>query len=222
MNTFTIKIIAILAMAIDHIGVFIFPQAVFLRALGRLSFPLFAWMIANGAKHTKDINAYLKRLFIFSLLSQIPYTIAFRSIDVSFAQLNIFFTLFLGLLGIKVIRDGKSNLVKIIAVLVYSATAQLIDSDYGMLGVLSIISFYIYFEDIKMMLLSQSAIYFGLLPILVLTKQVAFSMVSIIQPFALISLFFVAFYNGKPGPRVKYLFYVFYPLQYVIFYLLVP
>ncbi len=222
MNTFTIKIIAILAMAIDHIGVFIFPQAVFLRALGRLSFPLFAWMIANGAKHTKDINAYLKRLFIFSLLSQIPYTIAFRSIDVSFAQLNIVFTLFLGLLGIKVIRDGKSNLVKIIAVLVYSATAQLIDSDYGMLGVLSIISFYIYFEDIKMMLLSQSAIYFGLLPILVLTKQVAFSMVSIIQPFALISLFFVAFYNGKPGPRVKYLFYVFYPLQYVIFYLLVP
>src|SRR6266702_2418964 len=102
MNTFTIKVIAVGLMVIDHVGVFFFPDISLLRIIGRGAFPLFAWLIANGVYHTSNINNYLNRLLFFAVISQVPYLLANRQIDFFFTQYNVLFTLFLGLLTIKI------------------------------------------------------------------------------------------------------------------------
>ena len=94
MSSFKLKLVAITTMLIDHIGVIIFPNILWLRLLGRLAFPLFAFFITEGFRKTSDVKKYLQRLFILALVSQLPYWTAF-GID---AGLNIFFTLTLGLL----------------------------------------------------------------------------------------------------------------------------
>ena len=221
MSAFIIKMIAITAMVIDHIGFFLVPQEMLFRAVGRLAFPLFAWLVANGAKHTKNIDAYLTRLFVFALLSQIPYTLAHRSIGIQTCQLNVFFTLFLGLLSIKFIMAKKNRILTALVVLLCGATAQYIESDYGLMGILSIVFFYMFFDDFKMLMLAQIAVYIGVLYSLIALKLYDLNILTLIQPLALFSLFFVYNYNKKPGPKAKYLFYVFYPLQFLVFYLIV-
>src|SRR5258706_14601073 len=117
MSSFQIKLLAIIFMLIDHIGLYFFPQIILLRAIGRLSFPLFAWLIASGAIHTSSINFYLKRLFIFGCISQIPFILVNRFFNPNFWELNIFFTLFLGLLAIKFLKEKRNNSVSILIVL---------------------------------------------------------------------------------------------------------
>jgi len=220
MNAFAIKMIAIVTMIIDHVGVFLFPQVLIFRTIGRLSFPLFAWLIANGAKHTKDINLYLKRLFIFSLISQAPYFFALKAAGVASPGGNVLVTLFLGLLAIKVINEDRHNAVKVAVFVLCALAAQLIKSDYGVVGVLSIVSFYLFFDDLKRLVLTQCAIYIWVWYSLIALGQVDLNIITLMQPISVLSLIFVVFYNKKPGPKAKYLFYVFYPLQFLVFYLL--
>ncbi len=96
MSSFQLKMIAVITMLIDHIGAVIFPDIIVLRIIGRLAFPLFAFLITEGYRHTSNFNRYLGRLFIFAIISQYPFWLAF-GFD---AGLNIFSTLFLGLIAI--------------------------------------------------------------------------------------------------------------------------
>ncbi|SNX54090.1 TraX family protein [Thermoanaerobacterium sp. RBIITD] len=86
-----LKLIALLTMVIDHVGAVLYPNIIVLRMIGRISFPIFAYLLALGYKSTHDAKKYLKRLLLFGLLSEIPYILAFNS-----DNLNIFFTLALG------------------------------------------------------------------------------------------------------------------------------
>jgi heme O synthase-like polyprenyltransferase len=127
MDTFKLKILAITAMLIDHIGIIFFSGTnhywIYLacRSIGRLAFPIFAFLITEGFLHTKDIKKYLKRLFVFAVISEIPFDLAFYkynfkmdvlkdigsiSKDITYSNAvlnrlnqhqNVFFTLFLGL-----------------------------------------------------------------------------------------------------------------------------
>lgn len=99
MTQFHIKLLAAIFMVIDHIGVVFFPGDPAFRVVGRLSFPLFAWLLAQGEQHTQDIRRYLGRLLIMALISQPLYSLLFEV-----RQLNILVTLALGLV---VIRLGK-------------------------------------------------------------------------------------------------------------------
>ncbi len=220
MSAFTIKIIAILLMIVDHVGAFLFPQALLLRGIGRLSFPLFAWLIANGARHTKNINLYLGRLYIFALISQIPYVLAHTSANITSPGFNVLFTLFLGLVAIKFVKENGSKFAQAWVIIFCALAAQLIWSDYGLLGVLSIVFFYLFFDNFKLLLISQIIVYFVIWFLLIGMKVFCLNQVTALEPLALLSLVFVYSYNHKPGPRAKYLFYVFYPLQFVVFYLL--
>lgn len=206
MSVFTIKMIAIITMIIDHVGLFLVPEQAEFRIIGRLSFPLFAWLIANGARHTKNINLYLVRLFVFGLISQIPFSLPHQVVGVPHG-LNVLFTLFLGLLCIKIIKEDLNTALKMLLVVVFGLVAEMFQTDYGLIGVLSIVGFYLYFDDFKGMLVWQTVLW-------------VFLLFSPIQPLAILSLIFIYFYNGKPGPKAKYLFYIVYPLQFLIFYFL--
>ena len=88
-----LKVIAIVTMTIDHIYAILYPDVLFLHIIGRLSFPLFAYLIVLGIESTKKPKKYMMTLLSFALISQIPYFLAF---DIQpFERLNILFTLFL-------------------------------------------------------------------------------------------------------------------------------
>lgn len=218
MTAFAIKIIAITTMVIDHVGLFFFPDQIAFRVIGRFSFPLFAWLIANGARHTKNINAYLVRLFVFALISQFPFHFAHKLIIPDFFALNIFFTLFLGLVGIKIVRGGNKNFVKVTGVCLLALLAQVTLSDYGATGVLSIVFFYLFFDNFKLVLLSQTFAHLVVWCFFAFIKPGEVNFISFIQPLALYSLAIIPYYNGKQRPKAKYLFYVFYPAHFVVLY----
>ena len=85
-------------MTIDHIYVILYPDLTFLHIIGRLAFPLFAYLIALGIESTKKPKKYMVTLLSFAMISQIPYFLAFEIQP--FERLNILFTLFLGALTI--------------------------------------------------------------------------------------------------------------------------
>jgi len=106
-SAFTLKIIALVTMIIDHAGVVLFPQYFIFRVIGRVAFPLFVYLIAEGFRHTRNTNKFLIRLFAFAIISQPFYSWAIRGADfpsISFAtflsETNIFYTLFFGGLSI--------------------------------------------------------------------------------------------------------------------------
>lgn len=93
-----LKVIAIVTMTIDHIGDVLYPDTLFLHIIGRLAFPLFAYLIALGIESTKKPKKYMVTLLSFALISQIPYFLAFGIQP--FERLNILFSLFLGALTV--------------------------------------------------------------------------------------------------------------------------
>jgi TraX protein len=214
MNAFQIKIIAIIAMIIDHMGLFFFPQYFIFRIIGRLAFPLFCWLIANGAHHTKDIRKYLLRLYFFALASQVPYLLANRLIDQHFSGLNVLCTLFFGLMAIVFIQRTRNWVHWFFITVVFGAMAQLLQTDYGGFGVAVIVLFYVFYYNFKKLVIAQLVLFF--VPFILFPVYLS----GLFEPIGLLSLVFIRLYNNKPGPRAKYLFYIFYPLQYIIYYLL--
>ena len=169
MSTFILKLIACIAMLADHIGWFSYTGyedlGNILRAFGRISFPIFAYLIAFGFTKTHSKYHYLLRLIVVGFISELPYNYCFHNLPSKFSiatgqdiglQIlkslssfnNVYFTLALGLLSI-ILYDviiQKSNHLKLIALLpaaLLSITANIIGTDYGAYGALLIFLFYI-------------------------------------------------------------------------------
>jgi len=88
-----LKIIAIVTMVIDHVGNILYPDFLFLQIVGRVSFPIFAYLIVLGVESTKKPLKYMVTLLVFALISQFPYYLAFGIQP--FERLNILFSLLL-------------------------------------------------------------------------------------------------------------------------------
>lgn len=220
-NSFHIKLIAIVTMVIDHVGLFFFPQVTILRYIGRIAFPLFAWLIANGAHHTHDIKKYLARLFVLATVSQAPFIIANLHIGSSLFYLNVVFTLFFGLLAIYGIKNTTNKFLWLLILFGCSALANILHSDYGAMGVLSIVSFYIFFNNKLAMLVSQIVL-MAIIPWIVFTleqlRKIDLSLIyinSLSEIYGIIALLCIFLYNKKEGLKTKNFLYIFYPLQYI-------
>ena len=110
LDTDLLKLIAITAMLIDHIGGAFFPEVGVFRWIGRLAFPIFCYCLTVGLLYTRDVKKYLLRLGVFALISQPFYILAFHPVDQFAANLtnwNIFFTLFLSLLAMVGLKERK-------------------------------------------------------------------------------------------------------------------
>ena len=75
MSSFTLKILAIIFMTIDHIGFILFPKIDILRVIGRIAFPIFAFQVGISFENTKNKEKYILRMLIFTIISQIPFHI---------------------------------------------------------------------------------------------------------------------------------------------------
>lgn len=128
LTNYQIKILAALLMVIDHVGLVFFPQLVVLRFIGRLSFPLFAWLLTQGEAHTRNIWRYGIRLFVLGLISQPFYWLTFES-----NSFNILFTLLLGLVGLRVARSRP--VLEFPVWISCGFLAEAINVDYGLYGI---------------------------------------------------------------------------------------
>ena len=233
MTSFTIKMIAIATMIIDHAGA-VFDLNDITRLIGRIAFPLFVYLIAEGCKHTKSMEKYLIRLGMFAIISQIPFDLAFNDGDINFVSgTNIFYTLFLGVFCIflcyrklnhfpkhywltnrtlcDVFLQKVKYISKVQAILFVSATAlaaEWLGADYGSLGVLFIIAMYVAPTKVwKMSIMSVFMLLFYFASVGMLLAS-------------LIAVVVIAMSNNQQGfntKHLKWLFYIIYPVHLLLF-----
>lgn len=99
MSSFALRLIALVCMCIDHMGLALFPSASVFRCVGRLAFPLYCFLLAQGYAHTHDLRAYARRLLLLAFLSEIPFDMLIFGRIASGMEQNVVFSLLLGLLA---------------------------------------------------------------------------------------------------------------------------
>lgn len=102
-----LKIIALVTMFVDHLGMLYFPEEMAFRTIGRIAFPIFAYQVALGFKMTSSRVKYGLRLFSFACIAQIPYLWFNPEVQFEFGNLNVMFTFFFALLALQCFEQGK-------------------------------------------------------------------------------------------------------------------
>lgn len=212
MNVFSLKIIAILTMMIDHYGVIFYKGVDIYRIIGRIAFPIYCFLLVEGYFHTKDIKKYANRLFIFALISEIPFDWAFYG-EINFKHQNIFFTLLIGL-GTMYLLDNldKYKTKEIFVCFLAGIISMIVSVDYSIVGIIYILTFYYTRNYPKTIRLSRTALVLFVTNLLTLSFN---------QHFALLSLPILYLYNEELGPKNKVLqilFYIAYPLHLMVYY----
>lgn len=216
----TLKIIAMISMLVDHTGevllrsiltgeAYITAYKIMRLWIGRIAFPVFCFLLVEGFQRTGNRAKYAFRLFLFALISEIPFDLAFNGKIWDTGYQNVFFTLWIGLLMLTGMAELEKRCRNIwIAFLgkagIFLAAAfisELICCDYGAHGIIAIALLYLFRKN----KLEQ-----------IIAGCVAF-LWEVTAPLAFIP---VAFYNGKRGLKLKYVFYAFYPVHLLILHFL--
>lgn len=206
LDGFTLKIIALIAMVIDHVGAFLFPEYLILRIIGRIAFPIFAFLAVEGFFHTSDVKKYMMRLAAFAVISEIPFDLVTTGKVLEFEHQNVFFTLLLGVMLMYFYGQQLSQAARIGCTILLLLPGDIFRTDYGAWGVMMIFCFYIFREKMWAQILS-----------IALINVVAFGY---IQAFAVLALLPICLYNGERGKSMKYFFYAAYPLHLLAIYLI--
>ncbi len=226
-----IKWMAIITMVIDHIGAaFLEPMILngaasaealyrlswiymILRGVGRFAFPAFCFLLAEGFFYTGSRQKYLRNLLIFAVLSEVPFDLALRGNLLDFTQQNVFWTLAIGFAAVwiaeyfmqKSLSDRENGtpyyVVMVASVVIGAVLAELINADYGAVGVAAI--FIMYAMHNKPLMAALFA-------------WMMLSMLNWMEIFAFPFILAVMFYNKQRGRQNKYFFYVFYPAHLLI------
>lgn len=231
MSRNALKIIACISMLIDHIGYILLPEYIFLRYIGRLAMPIFAFFIGEGCLYTRDRKKYLFRIFSLGLVCQAFYVleyIIFKTGDPFY--LNILLTFSASVIICSCFlscfdengkhKIGKENLILglVVAFFVFICYLDKKDTiplhfDYGLGGILLPL-FAATTKERKKKLITFTA---GLI-LCVLSLNYRDDILTVC---ALSSLIPLAFYNGKPGKKnLTKAFYLFYPIHLGVLYLI--
>lgn len=224
--------IALGAMLLDHLWAMVVPGSQWMTYVGRIAFPIFAFQIAEGARHTSDFRRYALRLLAFALVSEIPFDLMYASTVFYPFHQNVMFTLLLGLLAVRGLdrarrkRTAGAAALGALGLLGAWLAGTIGMVDYGGMGVLTVAVFCV-FRDFPLARLGQTVC-------LVLLNMVFFKgeYVSLeilghavelqTQGFALLALIPIWLYGGekgRSGRALQYGSYVFYPLHMLVLYL---
>lgn len=252
LSVYKLKLIAIISMFIDHLASIVLTTVqssygqtessffwfqlliVLMRLVGRLAFPIFAYLIVNGFYHTSHRKKYVLRLFIFGIISEPFFDFGATGYWFDTDQQNVMFTLGLGLGAIwgydhfskEENRYYNSNFI----VIIIAFFAQLLHTDYGFYGIMSIFIMYLYFNDFKrlsFMMIGLNLLLYGsqlstwtsfnhseLSNVYDFRIQVMYYLLANAQLFSLLALGVLKNYNGEKGKLFnKYFFYLFYPIH---------
>ncbi|WP_215493192.1 TraX family protein [Fenollaria sporofastidiosus] len=232
LNQTQLKFIAILSMLVDHLVYGIFEVGLYQNiinaanitiagsyvtgammdkihfigriVIGRIAFPLFCFFIVQGFIHTRNRMKYALRLFIFALISEVPFDLVSSNVVFDPNYQNVFFTLFLGLAALIIIEKfANQPLIRIAGVLLCIFAAKFLKTDYDMFGVILIVLMYfVRFNKFQNLLVGISTRYF-------------YGFFYQMSAFVL-----MYFYNGERGKGFKYFFYAFYPVHLLLIYFL--
>ena len=213
LNAFQLKIIAIIAMTIDHVSATFYPEDIALRIIGRVTMPIMAYFIAEGYYYTKDVKKYFLRLLLASAVSVLPFGLLFGFSTSG----NVMLTLALGLVVIWAIEEVENPLLK--AVLVFGSYMLSAFGDWSYIGVLMVQLFWYAHKRNKQWSVGLT-ILFGFLMLtgfmlpVTLSTQILYGLAS--GGACLLAWPLLAMYNGEQGLKAKWLFYVYYPLHLTI------
>ena len=207
-----LKLIALISMTLDHVGLQLFPNVILFRILGRLALPIFAYMIAEGCRHTHDRKKYLGKLLLLGAACQIVYFLAMGSL-----YQCILITFSLSILLIYAIDNARSTPSAILALLtlitvvfVCLGLPRLLPGtdfaiDYGIWGVL--LPVLVYFGGTRK------------LPLLAIVLCLQARQAGGIQWLSLTAIPLLYLYNGQRGSgNIGKWFYIYYPLHLVVIY----
>lgn len=219
-----LKQIAIVSMTIDHLAAFILGKYLYhpdiyfdmrlnsaelfeflsdiyriSRMIGRLAFPIYCFLLVEGFFHTKNIKKYALHLFLFALISEIPFDLALSGSWVHLGDQNVFFTLFLGLCLMYALEYIGNLPLKYGISAILFAIAYYCNPDYSWLGLFLI--FILYRTRDKRALQC-------VLGALCVTWELP----------AVLAFLPIYFYNGHRGEQNKYFFYLYYPMHLLLFY----
>lgn len=200
MSSFDLKLAAIILMFIDHLGYVFFPTQSVFRLVGRLAFPIFAFQIGIGYRHTKNKEKHILLLLFFAIISQIPFLLM-TNVHMPITTLNILFTFIFALLVIYCNDNIKNLIIKIPLITILLLLAFYIKVDYGLLGIILTIVLH-YCSPNKI----ATAISLASICTIDCLIDNSFS-----QAYAILAVIFLWLFDGQKGPSAKWLFYIFYP-----------
>lgn len=212
-----LKGIALVSMTLDHIGAYLLPQVVWLRIVGRLAFPVFAFMIAEGCSHTRNMGKYFATMGLFALVCQIVDFLATGSL---YQSILVTFSLSIGLIWLLQQVRAKGRLLwsalALIGIVGVYFLCQILPGllpgtdfsvDYGFIGVL--VPLVVYLGKDK----NQRLLYLLLALTMLSTGLVK------LQWYCLLAVPLLWLYNGQRGKwNLKWLFYIYYPAHLVAIY----
>lgn len=216
-----LKLIACITMLLDHIGATLVPGWT-LRIMGRIAFPIYCFLLAEGAHYTRNPKKYALRLAIGAVLSELPFDLAFFG-GWTWGYQSVMLTMLVGFFALQAMAKCQNYFLKCLVVLPFALLAEWMLTDYGGAGVLLIAMFGIS-RELSHKLLIQ---FVGMA--LICNYLIPGSRISIgnfriaIELFALLALIPIALYSGRKvttSKVVQWGFYLFYPVHLTVLYLI--
>lgn len=228
LNGNQLKLIAVISMLLDHIGVLLVGRGVILhgadtedlwmtgyqvlRSVGRVAFPIYCFLLVEGFFHTRDWKKYVLRLGIFAVISECFFDQMVTGSWVDFGQQNVFWSLLIGLLMMQVLKTIQCRvygqpglLIQLMIIILCCGFAWICRTDYGYIGIMLIALFYLFHGDPKNCCMS------GFLWMMLMTDHIYY-VLGLVVAFLLIYS-----YNGmRGGWKGKHFFYLFYPVHMLI------
>ncbi len=228
-----LRFLALFFMLLDHMWATVVSGQQWMTCVGRLAFPIFAFLIAEGYAHTHDKKAYAKRLFWFGVISEVPFNYMMMSSPIFPFHQNVMFTLLLGLGAIHCwekarLAKQKRELFSSIALCAGCVALGAVGmTDYGAMGVATVLVFWVtrylphtwLFQLIGMIVLNFLTAEGQLFPLAIGSWSVEIPL----QAFAVLALPLIWLYNGKKGKTNKvlqYAAYAFYPVHMMVLYMI--
>jgi hypothetical protein len=215
LDTYFLKLVAIISMVIDHTAKIFFPNDMALAIIGRIAFPLFAYCLVVGCLYTRNFKNYILRLSVFALISQPFYVMAFHHTWEGFVEnilvANIFFTLVAGVLAVNALMNIKKNWWMLLIVVTMEIFIGL---DYGFYGVGLMMLFYLFRNNNALSAITTTIWAAGGMGLgdFLYVGPIGLDL----QFFAILALPLV-YIHTKFNPKInKYLFYAFYPAHFMM------
>nr|WP_317323313.1 TraX family protein [uncultured Flavonifractor sp.] len=233
LSSFSLHILAMALMLCDHLWATMFPAQEWMTCLGRVAFPLFAFMIVEGYVHTSNVRRYMGRMLIFAVLSEIPFDLIYgSSVFYPFHQ-NVLWTFLIALAlirGLDTVRKKGKRWQFILAAVAAALAGYVLGSvtmvDYFGAGVLTVLVFYLFrgrsWVSFFGQLLCLAILHIGLLGSYYYPLVIGGCEIKIVQQgFALLALIPIWLYRGRQGHHSKafqYACYGFYPVHLLLLY----
>jgi len=229
----TLRLLALGFMLLDHMWATVIPGSDWMTCIGRLAFPIFAFQVTEGYFHTSNVKRYMLRLLLFGVISEIPFNLMLTASPIFPFHQNVMFTMLLGLLAISAIEKLKQEISLKTAVLTalkllliwLAATVGFVD--YGWLGVLTVVVFYL-FRGFRFAWLFQLGALTVIHGFLMKGRVFVFELLGMtlkfpLQGFAVFAILLIWLYNGQKGrggKLLQYGSYVFYPAHMLLLYII--